>query len=332
MKVIILVLIILSFISVGCSSSGEQNDIKKQPQQVPALIEVGEFERIYDPSVGEKEQWYINDHCFIMADDGTWHLFGITDEEPASPSEENIFAHATADKLTQTPWQKHHSALSVDPNFGEKHLWAPHLIQHESLYYMYYCAGDDDNSKYKIHLATSKDLYNWQRHPANPMIVDGYDARDPYVFRVNDKWVMYYTATSEPTGGNHVVCCRTSDDLLHWQDRRIVFTDPSTGTWGGPTESPTIVRRGKNYYLFIGPRDNYTTTCVYRSENPFKWTIDQEIARINSHAAEVIRDVDGSWYVSHCGWGQGGVYLAPLKWNDDINENDTSLPIPGKIR
>lgn len=31
--------------------------------------------------------------------------------------------------------------------------------------------------------------------------------------------------------------------------------------------------------------------------------------------AEVIRD-GGDWFVSHCGWGQGGVYLAPLSWSE----------------
>ena len=36
------------------------------------------FRRVFDPSVGEKEPWYINDHTFIRASDGTWHLFGIT--------------------------------------------------------------------------------------------------------------------------------------------------------------------------------------------------------------------------------------------------------------
>ena len=30
--------------------------------------------------------------------------------------------------------------------------------------------------------------------------------------------------------------------------------------------------------------------------------------------AEVVVDTDGSTWVSHCGWGQGGVYLAPLRW------------------
>ena len=41
----------------------------------------------------------------------------------------------------------------------------------------------------------------WARHPANPLVVDGYEARDPMVLRVGDRWVMYYTATSAPAGG-----------------------------------------------------------------------------------------------------------------------------------
>ena len=27
------------------------------------MVKAGEFRRIYDPSVGESEEWYINDHC-----------------------------------------------------------------------------------------------------------------------------------------------------------------------------------------------------------------------------------------------------------------------------
>jgi predicted GH43/DUF377 family glycosyl hydrolase len=293
-----------------------------------SLLEVGDFSRIYDPSIGEKEKWYINDHCFIRADDGKWHLFGITHAEPANPIDEDNFAHATADSLLQKPWHKEAFALSVKQTWNEKHLWAPHVIFHDGLYYMFYCAGDNDNTKYKIHLATSKDLYQWKRHPANPMIVDGYDARDPFILKVGNEWVMYYTATSKPEGGNHIVTCQTSKDLIHWADKKTVFVDPSIGTWGGPTESPTVVRRGKYYYLFIGPRDDYRRTSVYRSEDPFSWKIENEVGRFNSHAAEVIRDDDGKWYVSHCGWGQGGVYLAPLNWKDGLSDEDTSIPVP----
>ncbi len=63
---------------------------------------------------------------------------------------------------------------------------------------MFYCAGGRDHGRYKIHLATSKDLWSWERHEANPMVVDGYDARDPMILRHGDIWIMYYTATSEP--------------------------------------------------------------------------------------------------------------------------------------
>lgn len=290
-------------------------------------FEVGEFVRIYDPSVGESQPWYINDHCFIYGPDNQWHLFGITRQEPMSPADEDNFAHAvSSDLYTKSGWVKKPFALSTDTAAGEAHLWAPYVIEHEGLYYMYYCAGGKTSHEYQLKLATSKDLYTWQRHPANPMFVDGFDARDPFILRIADKWIMYYTATSKPEGGHHVVCAIESADLIHWGGRRVVFTDPSIGTWAGPTESPFVVHRGGSYYLFIGPRNGYRGTCVYRSSDPFSWTIEQQVGKIDSHAAEVILDRDGKWYVSHCGWGQGGVYLAPLTWKDDVgNKNNESI-------
>lgn len=294
-------------------------------------VKSGEFRKIYDPSVGEKGEWYINDHCFIRGKDGQWHLFGITHPEPLNPMDEDNLAHATADSLIQHPWLKRPFALSVDTTWEEEHLWAPYVIEYDGTYYMYYCAGDRDHSKYKIHLATSKDLCHWIRHPENPVVVDGYDARDPYILKIDDTWVMYYTATSKPSKGNHIVACQNSKDLIHWSSRQTVFTDPSVGTWGGPTESPTVVRRGKTYYLFIGPRNDYRGTCIYKSNHPFHWDIKDLAGHVNAHAAEVVRDSQGKWYISHCGWGQGGVYLAPLYWNDGLDNEDTSLEPANRI-
>lgn len=299
-------------------------------------VNSGKFFKIYDPSISDTEKWYINDHCFIRGIDGVWHLFGITDREPLNPSSNTInFAHATALKLTQSPWDKKPYALTADANAGEKQLWAPHIILHDGTYYMFYCAGSlKGSSKYRIHLATSKDLITWTRHPANPMVVDGYDARDPFILKIGNEWVMYYTATSTPRGGNHIVACCKSNDLIHWGQRSVVFTDTSVGTFGGPTESPQVIRRGEYYYLFIGPRDekgcedSYRNTTVFRSKDPFKWTIEDRVGQITAHAVEVVRDVDGQWYISHCGWGQGGVYLAKLNWNDGLDDADTSMAVP----
>lgn len=275
-------------------------------------IKHGEYIRFYDPSVGENERWYINDHCVIKGEDG-WHLFGITHAEPCAPLDEKCCAHAVGTSLSDTEWKKQPYPIITDKSNGEAHFWAPHVIRHDGLYYMYWCAGSLVGSdKYQIMMATSEDLYNWKRLDINPIIVDGFDARDPMVLRVGEQWVLYYTATSEPTGGNHVVCCVTSDDLIHWSGKRVVFTDPSTGTFGGPTESPFIVFEQGKYYLFIGPRGDYNRTEIFESDDPFSFSTENCVGELPAHAAEVIVDENGNYYTTRAGWGEGGVYIAPL--------------------
>jgi hypothetical protein len=290
-------------------------------------ISSGEWERIYDPSVGEAERWYINDHTFVRDQGGTWHLFGITHAEPMAPFDEKQFAHATAPAL-HGPWTKAPVALSADGAWGETHLWAPHVIEHGGLYWMFYCAGGASKSEYRIHLATSRDCWTWERHGANPMIIDGFEARDPMVLRVGGRWVMYYTATSEREGGRHIVAAAKSDDLMHWEGRQTVYEDAMSGTGAGPTESPFVIERAGLYYLFIGPdyeslvrsreesgrydRGAYRRTRVLASEDPFWFGLDGLAGTIDAHAAEVIMGESGATWVSHCGWGEGGVWLAPL--------------------
>ena len=298
------------------------SNLDKQQLGARTLVSAGAFRKVYDPSVGEAEPWYINDHCLVRDDSGLWHMFGITHAEPLNPMDEKHLAHATTPSLTQAPWNKQPFALSADfEGWNEVHLWAPCVIQHDGLYYMYVCVGDESSHTYKIHLATSRDLYHWERHPENPMVVDGFDARDPYILRLGDEWLMYYTATSEPQGGNHIVACMRSHDLIHWGDRRVVFIDEETGTSGGSTESPTVIQRGDTFYLFICNNDRrggYDCTDVFASDNPFHWSLDQRAGVVAAHAPEIVRESDGQWYATHCGWGRGGVHLAPLHWHDGL--------------
>jgi len=124
--------------------------------QASTPFEAGTFTRIYDPSVGETEQWYINDHCFALGPDGVWHMFGITHAEPLNPMDEKCLAHACSASLAQTPWRKLPFALTADrEHWDEFHLWAPFIVRHEGAYYMYVCVGDEDHRTYKIHLAVS---------------------------------------------------------------------------------------------------------------------------------------------------------------------------------
>jgi hypothetical protein len=292
------------------------------PSALPPAFTVGPFKKIYDPSVGEKEGWYINDHAFIRTEDGTWHLFGITHKEPAAPLDEKVFAHATASNL-KGPWTKQPGVLPYDPSAGETHVWAPYVLRNDDQYWMYYCGGGiptdkswdgEDHAKYRVQLATSPDLFKWERSPDNPMLVDGFDARDPMVFKVDDQWVLYYCATSNPGGGNHTVEAVTSTDLIHWSSKKEVFRHPETGTSGGPTESPFVVKRNDKYYLFVCTNVGYNETAAYISDSPFHWDITNLVGKFPAHAAEIVVTPDDKWYASRAGWGQGGVYLAELTW------------------
>src|SRR4029453_13226613 len=89
--------------------------------------------------------------------------------------------------------------------YGEWLFWAPHVVLHDHVYYMFVCAGNNQGHQYKIHLLTSKDLWHWDRTSPNPLLIVGLDGRDPHILRVRDEWVLYYTATSKPGGGNHIV-------------------------------------------------------------------------------------------------------------------------------
>lgn len=278
------------------------------------MIHAGPFKKIYNPSPSEQAPWYINDHCFIRDTGGLWHMFGITHAEPAAPLDERFLAHATAIDLWDGPWQRQEPVMHADPAAGETHVWAPHVIRHKGLYYMFYCGGGERHDQYRIQLAVSEDLWNWRRHERNPMVVDGFDARDPMVLHANGQWILYYTGNSHPAGGHHVVYAVTSQDLVHWENRREVFRHPLIGTYGGPTESPFVVHRGDRYFLFVCTNDPYSDTAVYESTTPFHWDPAHRVGAIPAHAAEAIDLGDGGSFVSRAGWGQGGLYLARLAW------------------
>lgn len=286
------------------------------------MLGIGELKRIYVPQPSaDGTPWYINDQTIVFGPDNLWHMVGITHAEPQSPLNETILAHATSPTLTASNWTQLPPALVADPAFGETQLWAPYIIKVDDLFYMFYCGGGVDEGHYQIELATSKDLMSWTRQP-KPLFVDGFQARDPFVMRVNDQWVLYYTATTMPTsGGNHIVAYRTSTDLLQWSSASVAYMDPAMGALGGPTESPFVVARNGGYYLFIGPRTtDYKSTGAFFSKDPLHFDPSGAVPSaqmptiLPTHATEIVTDLDGKQYVTHAGWGQGGLYLAQLAW------------------
>jgi hypothetical protein len=293
----------------------ELNTMRDVPySHTDRVVAAGKFVKVYDPSVGETSPWYYNDHTMVQdRKTGTWHVYAITHAEPANPLDEKSFGHATAPSPSG-PWTKQPPALVADPAAGESHIWAPYVLYDAGTYYMFYAGGTPDHTAYRMQLATSTDLVHWTRSTANPLFTDGFDGRDPMVHKVGNQWVMYYTANSEPSGGNHIVAYRTSTDLKHWSGRQTAFKHPEVGTFGGPTESPFVVQRGKDWYLFVCCDGGYESTKVYKSKDPLHFSLDQLVGTIQSHAAEVVQDGD-QWFVTGAGWGKGGLYLAPLDFN-----------------
>jgi hypothetical protein len=282
-------------------------------------VGAGTFMKVYETR-NESPVRYINDHTFIKAADGTWHMFGITANagplgQGPDSGKEDSFAHVVAPALTG-PWTPQPDVMHVDPSyFGEDHVWAPHVIESGGTYYMFYAAGVGANAA--INLATSTNLSTWTRLPSGPLFRDGLEARDPFVARIGNEWVMYYCASETPAGGRHIVAYRKSSDLIHWGERGIAYTDPtSTSNTIALTESPVVVQHDGKYFLFIGPRGGYVGTDVYRSVDPFHFESSGYAGHFYAHAPEVIED-DGNWWVSAAGWFQYGIELAPLEWRSE---------------
>ena len=194
--------------------------------------------------------------------------------------EEKQLAHATAPSLTTPQWRKQPFALVADHT--EAVLWAPHVIAHDRLFTT--CSMRPVRcSATATSACTSPLRRTCSAGPgtrSNPLFVDGFEARDPMVLRVGDRWVMYYTATESAEGGNHVVAYRTSTDLASWSERGLAFVDPKQGTGAGPTESPFVVQRGEFYYLFLSMRHDYipgyyADTEVFRSRDPLHWDAER---------------------------------------------------------
>ena len=140
------------------------------------------------------------------------------------------------------------SRLGRDPPVG-----APR-DPHDERYWMFVCAGGPSPSEYRIHLATSDDGTTWERHAGNPLVVDGYEARDPMVLRVGDRWVMYYTATIGARG--RAATSSSPPSPTTWCAGKAGTSSTRTSAAAPvavPTESPFVVERDGRFHLLIGP-------------------------------------------------------------------------------
>jgi beta-fructofuranosidase len=289
---------------------------------VPVIV--GEWQLLYRP---EKTGCYVNDHCLIRALDGTWHLIGITRDDPAvMPDRERYFTHAAGKRLlTESGLDE----IGIVCDNGVP-AWAPAVVNDGRRYYMYYGPSP-------LRFATSDELGHWMENPvflhACPL-----DAchRDPMLVQVADRrWLMYATGIQDRYG---VVSVFESTDWVNWKFLRYALQTcgnaPLNPPWGA-TESPFVVKYAGFYYLFVtytdSRPDNYHNTLVFRSSDPLDFGVyngDNQakvvVARLHAHAPEVVYDdVTASWYITTCGWRnygipiEGAVAIARLDWQPE---------------
>jgi len=293
---------------------------QKHNYQVPEIS--GLFVHIFDPNDTRNDgsSWYTNDHTFIKDKDGTWHAYGIIHHLPITPWKETRFFHITAKSIKQQKWDEHDYALTAKPGV-ERVLWAPYVLKDKKTYYMFYNVGNmqknapDYASWGQLSVATSKDLFNWNRYDRNPLFSDPGHARDSYVMKYKDKYYYYYTRVFNEVDLRSAVAVRTGPDLFHWSGPKIAHVEPFKIYWGGDAESPFVIHKDGIFYLFIcKAMTNYNLTEVYWSEDPENFPNQNLVCKLPVHAAEVIYDEKEGWFISNTGWDKKGLYLAPLKW------------------
>ena len=212
-----------------------------------------------DRKVGEfsREGEYVKDH-YVFREGDTFHLFynvgnaGKT-QQWFEAGNEKAFGHATSKDLKT--WEHHPRVLEAVPSSWEGMVVsAPSIIKHNGTYHMFYTGFDDRiPGKQSIGVAMSKDLFNWERHPGNPVYEapdwaerrpDGWiDCRDSHVIKYGDEFLLFTMVTTKD--GKGAIALASSKNLVDWED-----LGPAVTTFKEP-ESPRVFEHDGSFYLFI---------------------------------------------------------------------------------
>lgn len=285
-----------------------------------------------DPLAGKFAEpgGYVVDHAIIKKDD-LWHLIYIRGIAATNWPEFPLsnFGHAISSDLVN--WQVEKPVLEVlKDGFDTYQVWAPHIISHQDKYWIFY-TGVTDSATQAICLATSDDLFHWERHEKNPLFTSlpwGHwdeshwsDCRDPMILKEGDTFYCYYTAGRMVPDTEQFEYClgiSSSKDLIHWKDegfRRLVHTLDT------PPESPFVVKKNGEFYLFY---TNYTHGIVYlKSSDPIgAWQEDPDDPHtiISGVSATEIIEENGRWYITLISHMKNGLHFFEIReliWNED---------------
>ncbi|MEP7257352.1 MAG: carbohydrate-binding protein [Flavitalea sp.] len=270
--------------------------------------------------------WIPNDHTFIKSHtDGAWHIFGITRPDIPGPIHnyeyQSLHAKSSTNKFASSfsnaSWSDLPKVLPPSSRPGEtNYLWAPHVIFHDHLYYMFYGPGS-------IYYATSENLNDWKSR--GTAFIDSLGTRDPNVQLFDGVYYLYYCK-------GRGVSLRTSADLQHWSEP----TELIQLNMGGSMESPFVIFHEGYYYLFWTIFDGTNSsfdwrTTIVRSKTPDGFGSGETLGILLSHAPEIITTEDQHFFISSVEWPVRGISAASLGWISGPRFPVLFNAIPGTI-
>lgn len=275
---------------------------------------------------------------FWLAQDGPdYHVFYL--QAPRSLGDADLrhwnvsIGHAVSRNLRD--WRVLPDALHPSSSEGDAFdnytAWTGSVIQHEGVWYLFYTGGrrSEKGLVQRIGLATSVDLFHWEKHPANPLILAHprwYELldldlwhdqawRDPWVFQHPARGDFHAFITARvnygPADGRGVIAHARSEDLVRW-DVLPPVTEPGDF---GHLEVPQLVGLGGRYYLLfcavaavhsrrwrgrtgLEPRTGIHYLVADRPLGPFRFTTDEFLVgdEIGSfYTGKLVRDPAGEW-------------------------------------
>ncbi|MFN8586992.1 MAG: family 43 glycosylhydrolase [Candidatus Eisenbacteria bacterium] len=222
----------------------------------------------------------------LVKRDGVYHLFYIRNNTavPATQSELD-FGHAISTDFYH--WTQLDPVLHVDSlGWDNAHVWAPHIVERDGLYWMFYTGIQNQPGQYnftqRMGLAVSPDLMNWTRqgeifdtslapwawwNPAKALPA----CRDPFVMPDPNRpgmWLMYYTASPlADSTVTEVGIAQSAGDFTQWTDFKPLLITYQSFSFNTLTESPHVFEHNGLYYLVITTNAGQPLS-LYTSANP----------------------------------------------------------------
>jgi hypothetical protein len=203
--------------------------------------------------------------------DGRYHFFYIErrlqEGTPFYPGHEIYFGHASTSNFVH--WSVHDPVMLVRlDTWEEAHVWAPCILQRGRDYLMAY-TGVNRHLSQNIGLATSTDLFHWNRWDTNPVSpckdrswahwqADAISScRDPSLLEHDGRCWMIYTANTEH--GAACIAMASTQDFRQWQDHGPICTGPADGYEArlegghpqGSLESANLLHKRGKWYLLV---------------------------------------------------------------------------------